>query len=46
VRQLPQATAPQIRFDVLSVYLVPKQKREFMHFENAFGWSERRRDWD
>lgn len=46
VRQLPQETAPQVRFDVLSVYLVPKQKREFVHFENAFGWNEQRRDWD
>jgi putative endonuclease len=46
VRQLPQQTAPQVRFDVLSVYLVPGQQREFMHFENAFGWSERRESWD
>lgn len=40
VRQLPQATAPNVRFDVISVYLVPGQKREFVHFEAAFGWSE------
>jgi putative endonuclease len=46
VRQLPQQTAPQARFDVLSVYLVPGQQKEFMHFENAFGWNERREDWD
>jgi putative endonuclease len=46
VRQLPQQTAPQVRFDVLSVYLMPDEKREFMHFEDAFGWSERREDWD
>jgi putative endonuclease len=49
-RQLPRPTAPQVRpevrFDVLSVYLVPGQPREFAHFENAFGWSERREDWD
>jgi putative endonuclease len=38
--QLPQATMPQVRFDVISVYLVPGEKREFMHFEAAFGWSE------
>jgi putative endonuclease len=44
VRQLPQETAPQVRFDVLSVYLVPGKKREFVHYENAFGWSERRPD--
>ena len=41
VRQLPQTTAPQVRFDVISVYLVPGQKPEFVHFEAAFGWSER-----
>lgn len=45
VRQLPQATAPPVRFDVVSAYLVPGRKPEFMHFENAFGWSETR-DWD
>jgi putative endonuclease len=39
VRQLPQAAMPQVRFDVLSVYLVPGEKREFLHFEAAFGWS-------
>jgi putative endonuclease len=41
VRQLPSETAPAVRFDVLSVYLVPGQEKEFVHFENAFGWSER-----
>jgi len=41
VRQLPQATAPQVRFDVVSVYLVPGRKKEFAHFEAAFDWSER-----
>jgi putative endonuclease len=41
VRQLPQKTAPQVRFDVISVYLVPGQKKDFVHFEGAFGWSER-----
>ena len=46
VRQLPHATAPQVRFDVISVYLVPGQKREFLHLENAFGWNERRQDWE
>jgi putative endonuclease len=40
VRQLPQAAAPNVRFDVISVYLVPGEKREFVHFEAAFGWSE------
>jgi putative endonuclease len=42
VRQLPGSRAPQARFDVISVYLVPGEEREFAHFENAFGWSERR----
>jgi putative endonuclease len=41
-RQLPQDTAPPVRFDVLSVYLVPGQENEFHHFEGSFGWSERR----
>lgn len=45
VRQLPQETAPQVRFDVISVYLVGGSK-DCVHFENAFGWNERRRDWD
>lgn len=42
VRQLPNETAPQARFDVISVYLVPRQEPEFTHFENAFGWLEGR----
>jgi putative endonuclease len=48
VRQLPRETAPPVRFDVLSVYLVPGQKKEFHHFEGSFGWSEGRDrdDWD
>jgi putative endonuclease len=46
VRQLPQETAPPVRFDVLSVYLVPGKEKEFVHFENSFGWSERRKDWE
>jgi len=41
VRQLSQETAPPVRFDVLSVYLVPGQEKKFVHFEGAFGWSER-----
>jgi putative endonuclease len=39
LRQLPQAEAPPVRFDVMSVYLVPGEKRKIVHFENAFGWS-------
>jgi putative endonuclease len=41
VRQLPGASIPPARFDVISVYLVPGKEREFEHFENAFGWHER-----
>ena len=44
VRQLPRPTAPQVRFDAISVYLVPGQKKEFVHFEGAFGWNEWRTD--
>jgi putative endonuclease len=40
LRQLPQQTAPPVRFDVVSVYLLPGQKSEFEHFEAAFGWNE------
>lgn len=46
VRQLPQETAPPVRFDVISVYLLPGKEKEIVHFENYFGWSERRRDWE
>ncbi len=45
VRQLSRSVPPQVRFDVVSVYLVPGEGKEFMHFENSFGWSERREDW-
>jgi putative endonuclease len=41
VRQLPGETAPQVRFDVISVYLLPGAAPEITHFENAFGWNER-----
>jgi putative endonuclease len=40
VRQLPQEAAPPVRFDVISVYLVPGREKEFFHFEGYFGWSE------
>lgn len=42
VRQLPTRDAPPVRFDILSVYLLPGKAKEFVHFEGAFGWSERR----
>jgi putative endonuclease len=44
VRQLPMKAAPPVRFDILSVYLIPGKEKEFVHFEGAFGWSERQ--WD
>ena len=44
VRQLPQKTMPAVRFDVVSVYQVPGQEREFVHFEGAFEWGEGWRD--
>lgn len=40
VRQLPPSVMPEARFDVISVYLVPRAEPEFTHFEAAFGWSE------
>ena len=40
LRQLPAEIAPQVRFDVISVYLVPGQPEEFVHFEAAFGWDD------
>ena len=42
LRRLPGTGRPPVRFDVISVYLVPEQERQFVHFENAFGWEERR----
>jgi len=46
VRQLPQPQGPPVRFDVVSVYLLPGKAAEIEHFENAFGWSEQRQDWE
>jgi len=46
VRQLPQEDPPPVRFDVISVYLVPGQEKEFIHFESSFGWSEQRDYWE
>lgn len=40
LRLLPAGPAPQIRFDVISVYLVPGVQPEVAHFENVFGWNE------
>jgi putative endonuclease len=43
VRQLPQEAAPPVRFDVVSVYLVPGKAVEILHFEGSFGWDEQER---
>lgn len=42
VRQLPGSSAPQVRFDVISVYLEPGKPADFVHFESAFAWREPR----
>jgi putative endonuclease len=41
VRQLPMEMPPQVRFDVISVYMVPGEPKEFVHFEAAFGWGDK-----
>jgi putative endonuclease len=41
ILQLPRPEPPPVRFDVLSVYLVPGKKNEIVHFENAFAWTDR-----
>jgi putative endonuclease len=48
VRQLPQPPERvrplEVRFDVVSVYLVPGQPKDCTLFEDAFGWKERAED--
>jgi len=46
VRQLPLGTAPPVRFDVVSVYLLEGKAAEFQHFEGSFGWDEGEGRWD
>jgi len=41
VRQLPMEMPPQVRFDVISVYMVPGEPKKFVHFEAAFGWGDK-----
>jgi len=36
LRQLGRETPPTVRFDVISVYLLPGKKPEIEHFENSF----------
>ncbi len=46
LRQLPRNAStgirPNVRFDVIAVYLIPGHDPEIEHFENSFGWSEQR----
>jgi putative endonuclease len=42
LRQLPGEKMPQVRFDMVSVYLVADRATEIAHFEDAFAWQERR----
>ena len=44
LRQLPQPQPPQVRFDVLGVYLIPGQDPQFEHFEAAFDRAPSSRD--
>ena len=46
IRKLPGKSVPHVRFDILTVYLVPNKKRELHHFRDAFGWNDRRWDWE
>jgi putative endonuclease len=46
IRRLPGKTVPHVRFDILSVYLVPGREKEIHHFKDAFGWSDGRREWN
>jgi putative endonuclease len=46
IRRLPGKTVPHVRFDILSVYLVPGREKEIFHFKDAFEWTDGRRDWD
>ena len=41
IRQLPGKSAPPTRFDVVSVYLVPGEEREFKQFEASFSLGDR-----
>lgn len=42
LEQIPQQTQPEVRFDVIGVYLIQGKQPEFEHFEAAFGWSDRK----
>jgi putative endonuclease len=40
LRHLPGGQAPNCRFDILSVYLLGRGRREILHYEGAFPWAE------
>ncbi|MGC9224817.1 MAG: YraN family protein [Terracidiphilus sp.] len=42
LRQLPGGSGEQVRFDVVSVYIERGKALDFVHFEDAFGWREKR----
>ncbi len=42
LRQIPEPEPPPVRFDIVSVYALPGETPEIVHFENAFGWADRR----
>ncbi|HEV2214196.1 MAG TPA: YraN family protein [Terracidiphilus sp.] len=39
IRQLALPAPPPVRFDIVSVYLIPGRPPEIIHFENCFGLS-------
>lgn len=39
LRQIPEPAPPPVRFDIVSVYALPGETPEIVHFANAFGWS-------
>ena len=43
VRQIPEPEPPPVRFDIVSVYALPGEMPEIVHFTNAFAWTDRAR---
>ena len=41
LRHLPEAVQPETRFDIVTVYDLPGEKRQIQLIPAAFGWSER-----
>lgn len=40
LRKYYSGQRPAVRFDILSVYMIPGKPTEFMHIKNAFTWNE------